>query len=108
MDYANLLPSANFFLSREKVFFYSVLLHQEEKGGRTMEMATDEPTPTASQQELSGSNSGHLTVDYDSEDANYRAQVDGQKGAGVRRVGGLTQRFTLSVEDDNKFRALCE
>ena len=72
-----------------------------------MEMATDEPIPTASQQELSGSNSGHLTVDYDSEDANYRAQVDGQKGAGVRRVGGLTQRFTLSVEDDNKFRALC-
>ena len=26
----------------------------------------------------------------------------------ARRVGGLTQRFTLSVEDDNKFRALCE
>ena len=41
-----------------------------------MEMATDEPIPTASQQVLSGSNTGHLTVDFDSEDANYRAQVD--------------------------------
>ena len=41
-----------------------------------MEMATDEPTPTASQQELSGSNTGHLTVTYDSEDASYCAQVD--------------------------------
>ena len=76
MDYANLLPSANFFLSREKVFFSSVLLHQEEKGGRTMEMATDEPTPTASHQELSGSNTGHFTVTYDSEDTNYCARVD--------------------------------
>ena len=76
MDYVNLLPSANFFLSREKVFFSSVLLHLEEKGGHTMEMAIDEPIPTASQQELSGSNEGHLTVDYDFEDANYREQVD--------------------------------
>ena len=41
-----------------------------------MEMATDEPTPTASQQELSGSNTGHFTVAYDSEDANYCARVD--------------------------------
>ena len=28
--------------------------------------------------------------------------------AGLRRVGGLPLRFTLSVADDNKFRALCE
>ena len=76
MHYANLPPSADFFLSREKVFFSSVLLHQEEKGGRTMEMATDETIPTASQQELSGSNTGHFTVTYDSEDANYCARVD--------------------------------
>ena len=41
-----------------------------------MEIETDEPIPTASQQALSGSNAGHLTVDFDSEDANYRAQVD--------------------------------
>ena len=41
-----------------------------------MEIETDEPIPTASQQALSGSNTGHLTVDFDSEDANYRAQVD--------------------------------
>ena len=41
-----------------------------------MEMATDEPIPTASQQDLSGSNTGHLTVSYDSEDANYCALVD--------------------------------
>ena len=48
----------------------------EEKGGHTMEMAADEPIPTASQQDLSGSNTGHLTVAYDSKDANYCAQVD--------------------------------
>ena len=41
-----------------------------------MEMATDEPTPTASHQELSGSNTGHFTVTYDSEDANDCARVD--------------------------------
>ena len=48
----------------------------EQKGGHTMEMATDEPTPTASHQELSGSNTGHFTVTYDSEDTNYCARVD--------------------------------
>lgn len=42
------------------------------------------------------------------EQAARRGGAGRQKGAGVRRVGGLTQRFTLSVEDDNKFRALCE
>ena len=59
-----------------------------------MEMATDEPIPTASQQELSGSNSGHLTVDYDSEDANYfdlkkiyGAMWEGQMGATAKLWG---------------------
>ena len=55
----------------------------EEKGGHTMEMATDEPTPTASQQELSGSNTGHLTVTYDSEDASYCAKHGSTKAADV-------------------------
>ena len=39
-------------------------------------MATDEPTSAAAQQDLSGSNTGHLTVTYDFEDASYCSQVD--------------------------------
>ena len=76
MHYANLPPSADFFLSREKVVLLFCPSPSREKGGHTMEIETDEPIPTASQQALSGSNAGHLTVDFDSEDANYRAQVD--------------------------------
>ena len=76
-----------------------------------MEMATDEPTPTASHQELSGSNTGHFTVTYDSEDANYCARVDELVRA-IESMPFVNQlgppRFTLSVADDNKFRALCE
>ena len=52
-----------------------------------MEMATDEPTPTASHQELSGSNTGHFTVTYDSEDTNYCAQ--GLAGEKVQVYVGL-------------------
>ena len=76
MHNADLPPSADFFLSREKVVLLFCPSPSREKGGHTMEIETDEPIPTASQQALSGSNAGHLTVDFDSEDANYRAQVD--------------------------------
>ena len=42
------------------------------------------------------------------EQAARRGGAGRRKGAGLRRVGGLPPRFTLSVADDNKFRALCE
>ena len=69
-------PLPTFFCLAKRWYCVFGLLRVEEKGGRTMEMATDEPPPTASQQELSGSNTGHLTVTYDSEDASYCAKVD--------------------------------
>ena len=69
-------PLPTFFCLAKWWYLSCGLLRVEEKGGRTMEMATDEPTPTASQQELSGSNTGHLTATYDSEDASYCALVD--------------------------------
>ena len=85
MYYANFPPSADFFCLAKRQYFSCGLLRVEQKGGHTMEMATDEPIPTASQQELSGSNTGHVTVDYDSDDATYRAQVDELvKGLGFR------------------------
>ena len=76
MYHANFPPSADFFCLAKRQYFSCGLLRVEQKGGHTMEMATDEPTPTASHQELSGSNTGHFTVTYDSEDANYCARVD--------------------------------
>ena len=75
-----------------------------------METATDEPTSDATQQELSGSNTGHLTVSYDSEDANYCARVDElvrgiesmpfvRKISQIKggRLGGLLCRWTTTI-----------
>ena len=76
MYHANFPPSADFFCLAKRQYFSCGLLRVEQKGGHTIEMATDDPTPTASHQELSGSNTGHFTVTYDSEDANYCARVD--------------------------------
>ena len=84
---ANFPPSADFFCLAKRQYFSFGLLRVEQKGGHTMEMATDEPTPTASHQELSGSNTGHFTVTYDSEDTNYCAQ--GLAGEKVQVYVGL-------------------
>ena len=54
----------------------SLLEGRSRSSVHTIQMATDEPTSAAAQQDLSGSNTGHLTVTYDFEDASYCSRVD--------------------------------